>query len=757
MDNRDERLIVLERRLESLEWENERLVQRVSALENRTVERQSKESLQNPLKPSGSNPSEAIKELPRAAVPNSTKKTKLTDGLTAELTELKIGGTLLNRIGIVAFVFGLGFFLKYSFDNNWIGPAGRVVIGILAGMILLAAGEYGQRREYKIFSQGLTGGGIASLYFSIYAAFSFYSLISQTTAFGIMILITTVAVFLSVRYNSFATALLGIVGGFLTPFFLNTGKPNEVGLFTYITFLNCGILALAAYKNWRIINIISFVFTFLISVLWASSPDSIEPVWTNQIFYTIFFVVFALLAVFYNVINRVQTRNDDLILMTANAAVYFAFSFFNLQRNYDGFMGLLPFTMAIFYFVLGYFAWMRNREDRFLVISLWGLSIVLLTITMPVQLDGKWITAAWAVEAVVLLWLGIFNKSHIVRMTSLGVLVIALLRLPGDSSVYTYWYGGSKLFWPILNLNMFPFLACIAAAFIMSRLYYRSIGQLPSLEKMNWMWLTVLGVILTGAYLNLETVYFCGNYLSKFSQAINADEVKVLAVAVIWFSVTMVLNWFSSRNRLFEPHIISIGSFAIGFLLLIGPEASFYLYSDLQYWPVLNIRGIPYLAGIIAALYFSKKILSSLGKSQENLKILSVAAAVTANLIAMIYLSLEVHGFYNTWGEIIGLKNNIDKAIQMTLSVVWTLYAIGLMVAGFILKRSPLRYMSIIIFALTILKVFLFDLANLDAIYRIVSFIVLGGLLVLVSFLYQKYRTRIMAGMEREEPKEVEG
>ncbi|WP_418790291.1 DUF2339 domain-containing protein [Phosphitispora sp. TUW77] len=740
MDTRDKKLLNLEERVQSLENENKSLLHRVSALENRT------ETIKAPKSP---------KTIQHSAMPNLVKRLKMTDGLTAELTELKIGGTLLNRIGIVAFIFGLGFFLKYSFDNNWIGPTGRVVIGIVAGILLLAAGEYGQRRKYKIFSQGLTGGGIASLYFSIFAAFSFYHLLGQTIAYGIMILITTAAVLLSIRYNSFATALLGIVGGFLTPFFLNTGTPNEVGLFTYIVFLNCGILTLAAYKNWRIINIISFVLTFLISVIWASSPDSVNHIWINQIFYTIFFVIFALAAVFYNFINRVQTRNDDLVLIIANAVVFFALSFFNLKQDYNDYMGLLPFLMALFYFILGYLAWIRNREDRFLVISLWGLSIVLITITMPIQLDGKWITAAWAVEAAVLLWLGIFNKSHIVRMFSLCVLAIALLRLPADSSVYTYWYHESKLFYPIFNLNMIPFLSCIAASFIMSRLYYRNIKNIASWEKTNWIWLTVLGVIFSAIYLSLETFYFCGNYLNKFSQTVTANEIQVSVTAIIWFAASILLTWFGSRNRLFEPHIVSIGLFAIGFFLLIGSQTKFYLYSNIQLLPVLNVRGIPYLAGVITALYTSKKLIGYQGLSQDVLKPLSVGAAVIANMIVMIYLSLEVYGFYHAWGEIIGLKNNIDKAVQMTLSVVWTLYAIGLMAAGFIWKRSPLRYMSIIIFGVTIFKVFLFDLANLDTIYRIVSFIVLGGLLVVVSFLYQKYRNRIMSANEPNEQKGV--
>lgn len=681
----------------------------------------------------------------------------LADGSAAELMEVKIGGTWLNRIGIVAFVFGLGFFLKYSFDNNWIGPTGRVIIGILAGMGLLTAGEYCQRKNYKIFAQGLTGGGIASLYFAIFAAFSFYHLLSQITAFGIMILITVTAVLLSVRYDSFATALLGIVGGYLTPFFLDTGKPNQVGLFSYIALLDCGILALAAFKNWKPINIISFIFTLAISILWAASSQSSASIWTNQLFYTVFFVIFALVAVFYNCIHRVRTQNDDLILITANAIAFFALSYDNLMPRYEQYMGFLPFTMAVIYFVMGYLAWQRNREDRFLVLSLWGLSILFLTITMPVQLNGKWITAAWAVEAAILFWLGIKNSSYSLRMSALVILGIALLSLPSDSAVFTY-SSGENLFWPFINLNMLPFLASISASFIIARLYYLNRNAIDSKENSYWPWLTVLGIILSAIYLNLETVYFCQNRGELlFGKGFPTAEALVFSIAVIWLSASVILIWTGFINQLLEPQLAGIATFGIGFYLLLGPGSYHYFNSKINYWPLLNLRIVPYTAGILSALYISKKIVST-GITPDTRKYLSIGAAVTANIIALAYLSLEVFGFYNVWADSLGLiHDDIDKATQMTLSVVWTLYAIGLMVSGFIWKSKPLRLMSIVIFAGTILKVFVFDLSYLDTIYRIVSFIVLGGLLVAVSFLYQRYRNRILGATLPDDRKGVDG
>lgn len=667
-------------------------------------------------------------------------------GLAAELMEARIGGTWLNRIGIVAFIFGLGFFLKYSFDNNWIGPTGRVIIGILAGLGLLAGGEKAQRKDFKIFAQGLTGGGIAALYFAIFAAFSFYHLLGQTTAFGIMILITLTAVLISVRHDSFAIAVLGIVGGFLTPFFLSTGVPNQIGLFSYIALLDCGILALAYFKKWRSINIISFVLTLIILVIWMASPYSNEAIWTNQVFYTLFFVIFACLAIFYNVVHRIRTQSDDLFLIIANASVFFLLSYQNLSPQYDHYIGFLPFAMALFYFIIGYLAWLRNKKDRFLVLSLWGISVVFLTVTMPLQLHGKWITIAWAVEAAALLGLGCYSRSRSTRISALGVMGIALYRLLLDSRVYldTYYYPPIEPFWPIANLHMLPFAACIAAVFAISYLYYRNRKMVREDEKNWWQGFLVLGTVLTAGYFSMEIFYFCGQWgTSVFGAEFPVQETRALALAVIWFLTGTVLTWLGFRNGSLGSQVSGAVSIVLGIMLAYGPGAAIYFKGGLHYWPLISWHSITYFAGIAATLYFARKTLRP-GEQTVMEAAVPVGASVVANLMALAYLSLEVFGFYISWGESLGLGLNTDNAVQMTLSVVWTVYAIGLIVAGFIWKNRPLRLMAIVIFAVTILKVFLFDLANLDTIYRIISFIVLGVLLVVVSYLYQRYKDRIV-------------
>ena len=154
-----------------------------------------------------------------------------------------MGGNWLARIGIVAVIIGIGFFLKLAFDNDWIGETGRVVLGLAVGLALLGAGEFWQRK-YPVWSQPVTGGGIAVLYLSIFAAFSLYELIPAWSALAFSLLVTLTAAGLAIRYEARSIAILGILGGFATPLFLAEKLPQQEALLGYVLALDVGVLAL---------------------------------------------------------------------------------------------------------------------------------------------------------------------------------------------------------------------------------------------------------------------------------------------------------------------------------------------------------------------------------------------------------------------------------------------------------------------------------------------------------------------------------
>src|ERR1700677_2621859 len=152
--------------------------------------------------------------------------------------ETTVGLNWINRVAIVTLIFGTAFFFKYAIDNNWIGPGVRIALGVMAAAVSMAFGDRMWRRSQQIFAQGLFGLGLALLYLSFYAAFQLYHLFPQSVSFVLMIAVSGLAFFLSVRYDSRAIALLGLLGGYLTPVMLSTGQNHPWVLFGYTFVLN---------------------------------------------------------------------------------------------------------------------------------------------------------------------------------------------------------------------------------------------------------------------------------------------------------------------------------------------------------------------------------------------------------------------------------------------------------------------------------------------------------------------------------------
>ena len=165
--------------------------------------------------------------------------------------EKKIGQYWLNRVGILAVLAGVAYFLKLAFDNHWIGESGRIVIGLLAGSGLIVWSERFRSRGHKAFSYSLKALGIGTLYLSLWAAFQLYQLIPSAVAFVAMIVVTAATITFSLTQNSQLLAAFALLGGFSTPLLVSTGQNHEVVLLTYVAILDLSILVMVWRRPWR--------------------------------------------------------------------------------------------------------------------------------------------------------------------------------------------------------------------------------------------------------------------------------------------------------------------------------------------------------------------------------------------------------------------------------------------------------------------------------------------------------------------------
>jgi len=372
--------------------------------------------------PAPSPPQRPVPPPPIVVVPSATSE-------HSDL-ETRIGSHWLNRIGIAAVLIGVSYFLKYAFDSGWIGPTGRVAIGLVAGIAVVLWSERFRSRGYRTFSYSLKAVGIGVLYLSFWAAFQVYHLIDSGPAFACMLLITASTCALALSQDAEILAVFAISGGFSTPVLVSTGVNHEFALFSYVALLDLGILALVAFKPWRRLLWLGFTGTLILYIAWDSEYYTRSELQPTLIFATLFFIIFAIAPLFM-LRQEHGTGMMPLGLAFVNAATYFAQAYVMITEISNTAMAWFSLALAAVYLVLNR---MRPRtadkaaESNLRLMHL-ALAVGLITVAIPIRLEAHWITIGWFVESAVLLWVGDRIKSDLLNVFALTALVLGVGRL----------------------------------------------------------------------------------------------------------------------------------------------------------------------------------------------------------------------------------------------------------------------------------------------------------------------------------------
>jgi uncharacterized membrane protein len=347
--------------------------------------------------------------------------------------ESRIGSHWLNRIGITAVLIGVSYFLKFAFDNNWIGPAGRVAIGLVAGIAIVVWSENFRHRGYRIFSYSLKAVGIGVLYLSLYAAFQVYSLVPGGVAFMMMFAVTASTAVMAWTQDAEILAAFALIGGFGTPMLLSTGQNREVALFAYVVILDLGALALVILKPWRRLLLLSYAGTLGIYVGWYSSFYDVTQVRMTVGFATLFFAIFAVAPLLACPAEK-GWLSDSVppLVAVVNAAGYFLQIYIMFEEIGTKDTAWFALALAALYIFLSRQARGRagNPEAARTVDLLHlALAIGFVTVAIPIRLDAHWVTMGWFVEAAVLLWVADRIHSELLNVFVIGALVLGVGRL----------------------------------------------------------------------------------------------------------------------------------------------------------------------------------------------------------------------------------------------------------------------------------------------------------------------------------------
>lgn len=659
--------------------------------------------------------------------------------------EALIGERWLNRIGALALIIGIAFFLRHAFEQDWIGPTVRVLIGVAVGLIGVWLAST-RRERYPVFSQGVLGAGIAVLYLSAFASFNFYSLISQPVAFLAMSAVTALTFERASRFDSLAVGLIGWAGGFLTPALLwEAGSPGSGdGLFIYLVALNIALVALTTIKpkRWWLLEPLSFFATWITYVTWfeESFDDSIRA--AAVAFVLIIWALYLLAQVRKLVAAEPKRRALTIVIGGANAAFTLGALSGSIGQPYPRSMGAVALGFTLIYLGIS----MASKKT---LVSLEVTAAAFLLLAIGFQFEDFVAVSLWAIEALALFWRGVAKDRRYLRFTGLAIYAISVLGLlVTDGALAALTPSRSIL---LANPRAAAF-ALVALAGLACASTYRLANPTPDGRwvppTLHYLW---GGLLFVGFTVETNDLY---RGLLSTAGPLEADEIRftrAMVLAVVWALFAVAMVGFSYLTEIRPAALLALGS--LGLALALGVMRGITYDPPSALVPVINIRVLA-LVAIAGAVVVIMKLLDEMPEGIKELeRVLGAAIAV----LLFVLITGETKDFFQKQiAEVIPRSttffpepvtaeqtSRIDalrNQQQLALSGVWLAYSLIAMSIGILRRKLSYRIASIVLFGITILKVFLFDLSFLDSIYRTAAFIGLGLILLLVSFLYQRYR-----------------
>lgn len=410
--------------------------------------------------------------------------------------ESRIGSQWFNRVGILAMLIGAAWFLKLAFDNHWIGPLGRILIGLLAGAALIVWSESFQRRGFAAFSYSLKAVGSGILYLSIWAAFSLYGLLPAGAAFAAMIVVTAFNGFMSWIRNAELLALYAIVGGLSTPLLVSTGGNHEIALFTYLLILDAAVLILVALRPWSRLLFIAFAGTLFFVFGWWAAYYSQNQAGRTAFFIGCFFLIFGFGPGLVRRDGEPESFSawDGLaivVLPILNAGLGFLAFYDLLNPSAGGWAGAwLAVGFAAFYLgLLRIPSRDAKRASPALLSALHlAIAVVFLTIAIPLKTHGRWLTIGWLVEGGALMWLAVRLQQRLVQVLAvislaLGLVALLVVNPPASTT-------------PFFNQRFGAYAVAIAIFAVVARLAWKSMEAQEPNWPVSWQTLASIAVLV---------------------------------------------------------------------------------------------------------------------------------------------------------------------------------------------------------------------------------------------------------------------
>lgn len=632
-------------------------------------------------------------------------------------------------VGVLILLAGAGFFVKYAFEQGWISPAARVGAGIVAGLALAALGARFQRLRMRALGQGMMGGGLGLLYLSLYAGYHFYDvLIPLPWAFGAMIAVTVLGVLLAVLLDAQPVCALATIGGFLTPLLLSTGQDARDTLFTYLMILNLGVLAVAWFKGWRLLDGLALAGTAVLFTGWAAHFCPVPAPAPAAAWLAGFYAVFLLMPIASHLHRRTPATVERFVFSWICAAYFFSMALWMAGPDRTP-LAWATLAASAAYAGLGLLARWRIPQDRRSLHGFATLAMFFLALAPAFAWDLYGPTLAWALLAVALVALGGVFQYLPLRIGGDAFFLMANLSLIANhrslpiAEYAPFATRESAILWAVV-------LAGAAAAWLRHRCREEAtpwdrpakvaaanlagLVAVVGLHRELWHWRALAHDPHTGRWL-APLVWTTG------AAAYMEAGVRLRCAASRWVAAGALL--------------LAMGMAAVSYDSPWGA----------RHLPAFNPRFAAALAAVVVAFAFGQFLTRFKDRCGEDAKAAPVMHGIG---VAALFLLLSAEARAACIGL---LPPDISRGwiTQMALSLTWAAYASCLLCVGFWRRLRPVRLAGLGFFGLTSLKVVFVDMARVGQLYRIATFVALGLLMIGASYLYHRLE-RLMESPARD-------
>lgn len=670
------------------------------------------------------------------------KKVEIPEEIKRDFENL-IGGSLTLRLGVLSIVISIIIAYNYLMSTGYIPAWATAVVGLCMGTGFFGLSYFLYLKRLSIVSI-MVGIGMLCMYYTVYIALNNYHIVSPVQAFSASLFITLVCISLSLFYDKRELAVVAIFGAYLSPYLANRTSDVYSSFLLYLLIINVGMLVISYLKNWRAIHFIAFVSTVVFMVYWISNTPNTAygDLIGLFIFASIFYIIFYVMTVVFDLKEEVEFTTFDFYMSLVNTVLYLYWGVRMFTLIPEAGVELIGVFLLVLAILKGGYIWLLydkpQIDQRLLDIQI-GSVILLVNISIYLIFEQNiYLNTLYALESAALLWLGLRMNHEIIKAGSVVMMLFAV-----STMVYAWW----------LTYQVYP---------------PETIK--PFLNKGFW-----AGVV------NFTVILFTVKYLYEDYTEPKLSFVPRLLYASILGSLLLIIGYLVFEFELMFQTRYTIGGYNFRLLLFFGYTLTYLLfvrfvtekanigryrpllnglvalvvtvYAPLGYFATIDLRDgyfqghyplYPFLVhyfNVGMSVYLMYQVIRSIIKT-DGYKSVYFSYAVQLGIVLFVaYSTVEYEHLFVLAQSAFsnkGLEQLVSQYRATSFTILWVLLSFGLMYFGMRIKLKDVRMMALLLFGLTIAKFFIVDFWRMEVVGKIVSFMVIGAILIVISQLYQK-------------------